>query len=447
MIITKKSLPRRTVLRGMGATLALPFLDAMVPALSALNKTAAKPASRLGFVYIPNGAVLDSWTPVGEGRAFEFGPTLKPLEPFRDRVLVVSGLGHRNAEAQNDGSGDHARASATWLSGEHPKRTEGIDVRAGTTVDQMAAHELGKETQLRSLEVAVDHLPLVGQCDIGYACTYVNTISWRTPTTPLPMETNPRVVFERLFGDGGSAQERHLQRAQDHSLLDSVTEAAHRLQKTLGASDHQRVNEYLDGVRDLEQRIQKAELAEGTNDMALPPLPVGIPEAFEEHVKLMFDLQVLAFQTDITRVSSFLLSREISIRTYPQIGVPDPHHGMSHHQNDPAAIAKLVKIDTYHVSLLSYFLEKLQSSPDGDGTLLDHSMILYGGCMSNGNKHDHAPLPTVVAGGGAGQLKGGRHLQYPLGTPMSNLLLTLLDKAGVPDMDSFGDSTGRLSGV
>jgi hypothetical protein len=444
MFIAKMSLPRRTFLRGVGAAVALPLLDAMVPALSALSQTAANPVGRLGFIYIPNGAVMDSWTPESEGPNFTLSPTLRPLDAFRDRVTVVSGLGHKQAESLGDGNGDHSRATTTWLSGVHPRRTEGADVRNGTTADQLAARELGKHTQLASLELALEANHLVGNCDIGYSCVYINTISWRTPTTPLPMENNPRVVFERLFGDGGSGSYRLAQLKKDRSILDSVLQDVVRLDKTLGADDRTTVGHYLDAIRDVERRIVRAEQQSAGSTLSLPDRPLGIPETFEEHIKLMFDLQVLAYQADLTRVTSFLLGRELSQRTYAQIGVTDPHHSISHHQDNPDKIAKLAKINAYHVEMLAYFLEKLRSTPDGDGSLLDHSMLLYGGGISDGNLHNHSPLPIVLVGGGNGRLKGGRHLRYPKDTPMANLLLNVLDRVGVPT-EALGDSTRGLA--
>lgn len=443
MILTKRALPRRTFLRGVGATVALPLLDAMVPAFTPIVKTAAKPVQRLGFAYIPNGAVMSKWTPVGEGNSFEFSPILSPLEPFRNRIQVLTGLDQRQAESLGDGVGEHVRATAVWLNGVHPKRTEGADVRAGTTADQVAAIELGKETVLPSLELALEQNFAVGNCEHGYSCVYQNTISWRTPTTPMPMETNPRVVFERLFGDGGSPAERRAQFRESNSILDSVTDQVARLRSTVGTADRERVTEYLDAVREIERRIQRAEANTGEIEVQLPERPVGIPDSFEDHIKLMFDLQVLAYQADITRVISFLIGRETSQRTYPQIGVPDPHHSTSHHQKNAEKLEKLVKINTYHVQMLAYFLDKLRSTPDGDGNLLDHAMILYGGCIRDGDLHNHVDLPLVLAGGGAGQLKGGRHLVYPKNTPMTNLLVTLVDKLGVP-VDTLGDSNGKL---
>ncbi len=446
MIITKKAIHRRTFLRGVGATVALPLLDAMVPALSAMSKTAANGVRRLGFVYIPNGAVLDKWTPVGAGTTFELSPTLTPLAPFRDRLVVLSNLAARNADAEEgEGSGDHARSSAVWLSGVHPNRTEGADVRGGKTIDQIAADEIGRDTPLRSLELAAENFATVGSCEIGYACAYTSTLSWRTPTTPLPMQTNPRRVFERLFGDGGSVEARRRQAEEDGSILDAIVRQMARLHGQLGAADRTRVTEYLDSVREVERRVQRMEKQEADH-LLLPELPAGIPDLYEDHVKLLFDLQALAFQADVTRVGTFMLARETSYRTYNQIGVPDPHHSTSHHGNDPDKLEKLAKINTYHMSLFAYFLDKLRSTADGDGTLLDHSMILYGGGMSNSNVHSHVNMPELLVGGAAGRLKGGRHLVYPDHTPMANLLVSILDKMNVK-AESIGDSTGRLSDV
>jgi hypothetical protein len=443
MFISKLSLPRRTFLRGVGATLALPLLDAMVPALSALAATDAKPVRRLGFVYIPNGAIQDQWVPSKAG-ALELSPTLGSLAKVREKVLVVSGLAQRQAESWGDGNGDHARGCASWLNGVHPKRTEGAGVQAGTTIDQIAARELGKHTRIPSLELALESQERsLGSCDNGYACVYINTISWRTPTSPVPMEIHPRIVFDRLFGDGGSAAMRQAQARRTGSILDSVQQEAARLQQTLGAGDRTKMNEYLEAVRDVEQRIQRAERQTGELSLTLPERPTDIPETFEEHMRLMFDLQILAFQADLTRVTSLLLGREQSGRSFPLLGVPEPHHSVSHHRDDPSFIAKKAKIDAYQVQLFSTFLEKLDAIQEGDGTLLDHSMILYGGGLGNPNLHEHTNLPLLVAGRGAGQLKTGRHIAYPADTPMTNLLLSLLDKVGVRT-ESLGDSTGRI---
>ena len=443
MIITRVSLPRRTFLRGMGATLALPLLDAMVPAASALANTAAKPVPRLGFIYIPNGANMSQWTPKGDGGPLELSRSLQPLANVRDHVVIPTGLDHRQAEAWGDGNGEHSRASSVWLNGVHPKRTEGADVEAGTTADQLAAVKLGQDTPLPSLELALENSFVVGNCDNGYSCVYTNTFSWRTPTTPLPTEHNPRVVFERLFGEGGTEAQRVARLQEDKSILDAVRDDMSRLQRTLGAGDQTRVTQYLDAVREIERRIQRSE---AQADVALPEVlerPVGIPESFDEHAKLMFDLQALAFQADITRVFTFLIGREQTSRSFPEIGVADPHHAMSHHQMDPERLEKYAKINTYQVGLFAGFLEKLKATPAGDGTLLDQSMILYGGGISDGDQHSHMDLPLILAGGGAGTLKGGRHLKYTNETPMANLLVSMLDKVGV-HAETLGDSTGRL---
>ena len=443
MIIRKMSLPRRTFLRGVGATLALPLLDAMVPAGTALAQTAARPAPRLGFIYIPNGANMAEWTPPGDGGALELSRCLQPLANVRDHVVIPTGLDHRQAEAWGNGNGEHSRASAVWLNGVHPKRTEGADVRAGTTADQIAAATLGQDTPLPSLELALENSFVVGNCDNGYSCVYTNTCSWRSPTTPLPMEHNPRVVFERLFGEGGTEEQRVARLRDDRSILDAVREDMVRLDESLGTADRSRVTQYLEAVREIERRISRAE---SQADSALPEVlerPVGVPESFDEHARLMFDLQALAFQADITRVFTLLIGREQTSQSFPEIGVPDPHHAMSHHQMDAERLEKYAMINTYQVSLLAGFLEKLAATPDGDGTLLDQSMILYGGGISDGDQHSHLHLPVILAGGGAGTLKGGRHLKYEGETPMTNLLVSMLDKAGVP-VDELGDSTGRL---
>ncbi len=441
MIVSKKTLPRRTVLRGLGTAMALPMLDAMVPALSGISGRAAEPVRRLGWVYCPNGMAMDAWMPAAK-ESLELSTTLSPLAPYRDQTVVVSGLAQGQAEALGDGNGEHTRATATWLNGIHPRETEGADVRAGKTADQIAADQLGRTTPLSSLELAIDQDFLVGSCDNGYSCIYMNTIAWRDETTPLPMQNNPRVVFERLFGDGGSAADRQSEFRKDRSILDAITGDLARLQREVGAGDQARVTQYLDAVRAIERRIQLSE----QKDTELPDLerPVGIPESYREHVELMFDLTALAYQVDMTRVFTFMLGRELNGRAYPEIGIPDSHHGLSHHRYDPAKLAQLAKINTYHVSLFTHFLDELANTPDGDGSLLDHSLLMYGVSLSDSNKHSHFDLPLLLVGGGAGQLKGGRHLQYPRDTPMTNLLVSQLDKAGVRLDDGLGDSTGRL---
>jgi hypothetical protein len=424
--------------------MALPLLDAMVPALSALDKTAARPASRLAFVYVPNGAVMDKWTPTEAGRSFALSPTLTPLQPFRDQVLVTSGLAHLQANSFDDGAGDHSRGTAAWLSGIHAKRTEGADVQLGITADQIAAREIGRHTPLPSLELALETIDLVGNCDNGYSCAYMNTLSWRTPTTPLPAETNPRKVFRRLFGQGDSPEARKAELGYDRSILDSVLQDVARLQRSLGPTDNSRLAEYLDSIRDVERRIQKAEERNALSELPILAAPTGIPDTFEEHIQMMFDLQVLAFQADITRVMTFLIGRELSNRTYPAIDINEAHHSVSHHQNKAEQIAKLVKINTYHVTKLAGFLEKLRATKDGEGgNLLDQLTLIYGSGLSDGNRHDHSPLPIIVAGGGSGRIKGGAHIASPKDTPMSNLLLSVLETVGVR-VDTLGDSTGML---
>ncbi len=453
MIITKMALPRRTVLRGAGVMLAMPLLDAMVPALSAMAKTPANAPRRLGFAYLPNGVAknlkgIDYWTPRGEGKSFELSPILSPLAPFRDQMVVVSGLKQAQAYALGDGNGDHVRATATWLNGVHPKFTQGADVRAGVTADQIAASELGKQTAVASLELGVDVVFLMGLCENGYSCLYLNSLAWRTPTMPLPTETNPRAVFERLFGDGGTPAQRRAEMRKDNSILDLVVEDMARLQKRLGEGDRARADEYLDAVRDVERRIQKAEQS-STDSLPAPGFerpPVGIPDVFGDHVKLMYDLQWLAFRSDITRVTTFMYGRENASRTYPEIGFLDAHHAVSHHGDNPEVIAKYAKVNTYHVQLFAYFLEKLRSTPDGDGTLLDHCLFLFGAGLSDPNMHAHLDLPLLVMGGGSGQSKGGRHVICPPETPMTNLLVTLLDRVGVHP-EHLGDSTGRLESL
>lgn len=440
MFITRMSLPRRTFLRGMGATVALPLLDSMVPALSALAKTAAAPAPRVAFFYASNGMYMPHWVPTGVGTTFEMSKILAPLAPFRDRMVVVSGLD--NAVANNGGSGQHTRAQAVFLTGVMPKRTEGADIQAGTSVDQHAAKAMGTETPLTSLELALEPSSS-GNCDNGYSCAYVNTFSWRTPTTPMPMENNPRVVFERLFGDGGTASARAVQMRRDRSILDSVTADMARLEKRLAPADRATVTDYLEAVREVERRIQAAEKQSGASPVALDQ-PLGVPDSFDEHARLMIELQFLAYRADITRVVSFQISREQSARTYPWIGVAEAHHDVSHHNNSPERIAQNDKINTYHLSLAAGLVEKMSTTPDGDGSLLDHSMIVYGSGFGDGSLHMPRNLPVVVVGGGCGQLRGGRHIAAPAGTPFMNLGLALLGKVGA-HVDRIGDSTGPLA--
>ena len=442
MFITRKHLPRRTFLRGMGVTLAIPLLDSMIPARTLLAQTAARGTPRLGFVYVPHGAIMDKWTPATEGTGFELTPILKPLEPYRARLNVITGLGHRAA----DTTAVHSLSPTTWLSGVRPKATQGIDAFAGVTADQIAAQAIGQDTVLPSMELATeDHSGLIGSCDRDYGCIYMNTLSWRTPTTPLPMEINPRKVFERMFGQGGSPADRLARIQEDRSILDAITKEAASLQLQLGPSDRQTMTQYLENVREIERRIQRAEQTQGDEALLLPERPAGVPFDFEEHITLMYDLLAMAFQANVTRVATFMVAREVSNRTYPQVGVPDGHHAISHHQNRAEKMEKNVKIQTYQVSLFKHFVDRLQNTPDGDGTLLDHSVILYGSNMSNSNAHDHFPLPNLVLGGGGG-MTGGRHLRYPDHTPMTNLLVTMLDKVGVRQ-ESLGDSSGRLESL
>jgi hypothetical protein len=445
MIVLKKHLSRRTLLRGLGTTLALPLLDSMVPAFADTKTMAAKPV-RLGFVYVPNGIIMDRWTPHADGASFEFMPAMKALEPFREQMVVLSNLAQINGRALGDGPGDHARAGATWLTGVHPKKTEGADIHAGVSADQIAAKELGKATQFGSLELGLEMPTLAGGCDSGYSCAYTNTISWRTPTTPLPMEINPRNVFERLFGDGDSNDpaSRLAALKEQRSILDYVSGDLDRLETSLGARDSNKLSEYLEAIRDIERRIQKAEQQNAEMQVPAMERPGGIPEDFVEHAHLMMDLLAIAWQTDMTRVVSFMMAREGSNRSYRAIGISDGHHSCTHHMNDPEKIEKTAKINKYHVEAFAYLLKKLRETPDGDGTLLDHTLMLYGSSISDGNAHTHHNLPLLLVGGAGGKLKGGRHVMYPKETPMNNLLLSMLDKAGLETPEKFGDSTGRL---
>ena len=438
MIITKKALPRRTFLKGMQATLALPLLDAMIPAMTALAQTPAKAVRRLGFVFIPMGCDHARWTPEGTGALDQLSPILSPLEPVKEQLTVVT-----NMELQNSYPGTHDTSNSGFLSAAFAKHTESSDYFLGTTADQVAAKQMGQETQLRSLELSMDLNPLAGVCNNGYACVYTNCLSWSSPTTPLPSEAHPRLVFERLFGEGGSLAERQASLRSRASLLDAFSDDIARLKGVVGMTDRVRVDQYLDSIREVERQIQRAEAA--ASDNLLPDLdrPVGVPQSFGDHAKLMFDLQALAFQADITRVVTFQLTRELSNRTYPEIGVPDPHHPTSHHGGDPEKLAKIAKINTFHVSLFAEFLQKLQATPEGDGTLLDNTVYLYGSGMGNSSLHDHVNLPILVAGGAATGMRGGRHIRYENGTSLGNLHLTLLDRVGV-HLDTFGDSDGKV---
>jgi Protein of unknown function (DUF1552) len=436
MFITKMSLPRRTFLRGMGVTLALPLLESMVPALTATAKTAANPQRRFGVVFVPLGERPGYWTPKTVGENFEFNTILKPLEPFRDHLTVVS-------ELCNPIDG-HAPTVAAWLSGSIPKQTIAENVHIGVTIDQVIAKQIGQDTVFPSLELATeDFTGYVGGCDTQYACAYMNTLSWSTATTPLPMEINPRVTFERMFGRAGSSSQRLARMKTDRSILDSVKSDVKDLENGLGPRDRVRLNDYLDNVREIEQRIQRAE-KQATTDVPVPNAPIGVPESFEEHVALQFDLLALAYEANITKVFAFMMSRDASQRVYPNIGVNEPHHSMSHHGNNPDKLSNLVKLNTYHVSLFAKFLDKLKSTSDGDGSLLDHSLILYGSGMSESDTHSRLNLPVAIAGGGAGLLKGNHHIQAPKETPLANLMLDFANKFGC-EMDKFGTlSTGRL---
>jgi hypothetical protein len=440
MIVTKMALPRRTFLRGMGTALALPLLDAMVPALSAVAQTAASPVRRLGFIYIPMGMNAAAWTPALEGHITDLSPSLGPLAPVLDQLTIFTNLELRNAYT----TGNHASANCAFLSCVKAKRTEGTDYQLGTTVDQLAAQSIGKATPIPSLELGTDLIAQVGNCDNGYACAYQNNLSWSSATTPLPTEADPRVVFERLFGDGGKPDQRRAELKKSGSILDWMTNDLARLQKELGPGDRTRLDQYLDSVREVERRIQQAERQSDVTPLPDLERPATVPAAWEDHVKLMFDLQLLAMQADLTRIITFQLARETSTRTYPQIGVPEPHHPVSHHTNDPEKLAKLARINAYHVSLFASFVEKLQATPDGDGSLLDHSMYLLGSGMGNPDIHNHTNLPIVLAGGRTSKKKGARHIRYEQPTPLANLHLTLLEKVGVR-LDTFADSSGKIA--
>lgn len=447
-MIFKKSIPRRTFLRGLGASIALPLLDGMTPALAKPSETFTAP-HRLATVFVPNGMwPMDKWTPTEVGANFKLSPTMEPLGAYRDRMLVLSGLAQKEAmPTAGDPAGEHMRATTTFLSGVRPRQIGG-EAHAGITLDQIAAQKLGKETQLASLEVALTaNVDLVGVCENNLSCLFINTLSWKSPTTPLPMANNPRTVFERLFGDVDSTdrQEQLIRMRQQRSILDGLAQRASSFLNKTSAADRTKLDEYLDAIRDIERRIQ---ITEAQSDREVPQLdrPSGVPASFEDYFKLMVDLQVIAYQCDLTRVLSFMMSREgpTGGRAYPQIGISDQHHNLSHHQFDPVKIQKLFEINRYHVKLFSYFLDKLQSVREGEGTLLDHSAILYGSSLSNANGHQHDNLPLMLVGGGNGRIKGGRHIRYPDETPMTNLHLTLLDMLDVP-VDKLGDSTGQLN--
>jgi hypothetical protein len=447
MIISGKHLSRRAVLKGLGTTIALPALDAMTPALLAARATSSPPL-RLAFVYVPNGIVMKHWKPTETGKAFEFTRTLKPLEPFRDELLVLSGLDDHNGNALGDGAGDHARAGAGFLTGVHCRKTMGSDIQNGISADQVAAQKIGGATRFPSIELGCEDSRTVGNCDSGYSCAYTNSISWRGPMTPMPPEVNPRMAFERLFGTDDlsldpATRARRLENRK--SILDFSRERTQSLVSTLGPSDRRKIDEYLTAIRELEKRIEKAESEPPQVNPGIEK-PPGIPIDFREYVKLMYDLQLLAFRTDLTRISTLMVGREGSMRVYPEIGIADPHHPLTHHRNNEQWIEKVAQINQLHVELFAYFLGNLKSTRDGDGSLLDHSMIVYGSALSDGNRHTHEDLPILLAGGANGKIKSGRHIAFNQGTPITNLYLSLLDRIGV-EAEKIGDSTGRLESL
>ena len=441
MFLTKKAISRRTILRGAGTAVALPLLDAMIPAFAPAATTT--PVKRFGVVYHPNGVIYDKWLPTGSGSNFELSPTLKALEPFKDKLIVVTGLSSDPAEPYGDGGGDHSRACGSYLTGVHVKKSDSL-LENAVSMDQIAAKAFENETQLSSLQMTSDENSLLGSCDLGYSCAYSSTVSWLTPTLPLMAENNPRVLFERMFGasDSTDARVRAARLKQDRSLLDSVNDRVSQLQRKLGTADNRKMNDYLTALRDVERRIQKAE-EQSSKELPDVHQPAGIPDGFVDHVRLLYDLQLLAYQSDLTRVITFMYGREQTGRPYPQIGVPEGHHPLTHHQNDPVKMEKCTRIQRHHIELFTEYLVKLRNTPDGDGSLLDHVILLFGSGISNSDRHTHGPLPTFVVGGGSGTLKGGRHLIYPEHTPLTNLQLTLLNKLGVP-AESLGDSNGQF---
>ena len=447
MIITKKALPRRTFIKGAGAVLALPLLESMLPALAQAQNT-ARPAQRLFVGYVPNGVIMDKWTPDKFGTDFVFPSSLEPLAKHKDKISVLTGLALHPAMPQpGEGTGDHVRSSAAYLTGAHPKKTEGTDIQCGISMDQLAANYIGDSTQMRSLEIALDPNELIGACEAGYSCAYANTLSWRNETTPLPMENQPRAVFERLFGDSDdtSMAAREARLMEERSILDSLLAEVNTLQKTLPSHDRQKIDQYLEAIRDAERRIAIAE----KQNIDLPQMerPVGgIPDTFAEHARLMFDLQLMAFQTDMTRVITFMMSREVSPRSYPELGIPDPHHGLSHHQDNPVQMEKLARLNRHHIEQFAYFMDRLAETPDGNSTLLDNIVMLYGCGISDGNKHLHTDLPCFIAGGGSGTHRGGHHFKYEHDLPISNLQLTMLQNFGV-EREVLGDSTGTIPGL
>jgi hypothetical protein len=446
MIITRKAMDRRTVLRGTGAALALPLLDAMIPTSTRAAEATAQSRMRLQIIYTPNGMMMQNFRPAEAGEGYAITPILKPLEPYREKFTVITGLAHKQAEALGDGGGDHGRSGGSYLTGVHVKKTQGADITSGPSMDQIVARQFGETTQISSLELGLDPPSLVGSCDTGYSCAYTNTLSWRTATTPLPVTINPREVFERLFGNGDSldAKSRLARLKQQASILDAVVEDAKHLSGTMGVDDRKKIDEYMQSIRDIERRIQKVEQG-GTEEVALPAYerPAGVPDSFVDYAHMMIDLQVLASQADLTRVGSLMIGREVSGRSYPEIGVPDAHHPLSHHGNDPEKIAKLTKVNILHMEQVAYYLKRMSETKEGDGTLLDHTILLAGASLGDSNRHDHRDLPVIVAGG---LTRGNRHIIAPADTPMTNLMLSMMDRLGV-QQDRLGDSTGRFAGL
>jgi len=443
--MTPRHLPRRTFLRGIGAAIGLPFLDAMTPAFAAPAKSAGKPPTRMAFVYVPNGIVMPEWTPAEEGAAYSFQRTMEPMTAFKDKMLVLSGLTHNGGRALGDGPGDHARAASSFLTGMHPRKTAGADIKIGVSVDQAAAQALGSATRFASLELALEDGRLVGSCDSGYSCAYSNNLAWRTENSPLPPEINPRLVFERLFGAGDELEDaasRARRLKYEKSILDTVTDETASLKSSLGSTDRRKLDEYLHSVREIEKRISNAE--RDSKDLT-PPFekPAGAPFDYAAHAHLMYDLMTVAFQTDSTRIITFMMGREGSSRAYREIGISDAHHPLTHHRGNEEMIEKVRQINRYHVEQFAYWIDRLSKTPDGDGTLLDSAMVIYGSGLADGNRHTHHDLPVLLAGGGNGKLKPGRHVKYPVETPMANLFVAMLDKMGV-NMDQLGDSNGKL---
>ncbi len=445
MMVFRKSIPRRTFLRGTGTALALPLLDAMCPAFASAVQTASSKPTRLSFFTVPNGIIMDKWTPAAVGGSYELTPVLEPLAPFKDRIVVLSGLANNEArKLEFEIAGDHPRACSAYLTATHPRMTSGADIQCGVSVDQIAAGELGKQTQLPSLEMGLE-IPMAGACESAYSCVYYNTIVWKSPTTPLPMENRPRAVFERLVGDSTDPVERATRMKENRSILDLVAQDLKRLMRSVGEGDRLKLDQYSEAVRSVERQIGVAE-QQSSRELPDLPKPIGIPEKFSDYARLMLDLQVLAFQGDMTRVGTFMLGHEMGGRAYPELGFGDQHHSLTHHQGDAAKIAKCLQINIFHASVYRYFLERMQSVPDGDGTLLDHSLLVYGSALSDGNMHLYKDLPVLLVGGGGAGIQGGRHVRYPENTPIANLYMTLLEKVGI-HMESFGDSTGRLEGL